>query len=214
MAEVTDRAGETARARAALYRLLARVFTGRPTAGLLKGLKEKTVLEALAAYGVVFDADFIAAEEEEQAEEMAAEYTRLFFGPGPHIAPYESVFVLAGSEERPRLWGEATVRVADFYREAGLETAPGATPDHLSLELEAMAALAEAEADKRSAGDGETAARLLELQERFRREHLAGWVPALSREVRKISKNGFYHNMALLAENQVQAGCGGNGPAC
>ncbi|GBE57498.1 chaperone protein TorD [bacterium BMS3Abin01] len=207
-------ARELAKARAALYRLLSRVFVAKPTEELLRGLKDKEMLDALAAYEVVFGPDFIAAAEEQQARELAVEYTRLFFGPGPHIAPFESVFVRGEGEDRPRLWGQATVEVANFYREAGLEMAEGVTPDHLSLEFEAMAALAQAEADKRVEGDAESAEQLLAMQDRFCREHLLRWVPALCREVDRSSESSFYRNMALLAQNQVRTQCGENDLIC
>lgn len=199
---------EIARARAALYMLLSRVFSGKPTRELLKGLKEKATLDALAAFEVVFEPDFIAREEEGQAQELAVEYTRLFHGPGPHIAPYESVFVRGEGEDGPRLWGEATVQVADFYRQAGLEVDGSRTPDHLGLEFAAMAAMAEAEAARWSEGDLEGAERIKDLQDRFCSEHLLRWVPEVCRAVENVTRSSFYRGMAHLAENQVRMQCG------
>lgn len=199
---------EMARARSGVYRLLSRVFAAKPTRELLRGLKDKDMLDALAAFEVVLGPDFIAGEETQQAAELAIEYTRLFHGPGPHIAPYESVFIRGEGDDGPRLWGRATLDVAEFYREAGLELAEGQTPDHLSLEFEAMAALAEAEADMWASGKVEAANRLLGLQERFCREHLLRWVPELSRAIDSNTRSGFYRHMALLAKNQVLMQCG------
>jgi TorA maturation chaperone TorD len=206
--DVARDANEMAQARAALYGLLSRVFSGKPTGELLKGLKEKATLDALAAFEVVFEPDFIAGEDERQAQELAVEYTRLFHGPGPHIAPYESVFVHGEGEDKPRLWGEATAKVAEFYRQAGLEVDGNRMPDHLGLEFAAMAALAEAEAARRNEEDYEGAARLKDLQNRFCSEHLLRWVPDLCRVIESGTRSSFYRGMAHLAQNQVKMQCG------
>jgi len=192
-----------ARARAGLYRLLARVFGQAPTSRLIEGLKDEQMLRALAAFGVSFDDDFLAGEEKAQAEEAGAEFARLFVGPGPHLAPYESVYVRSAEEEGPRLWGRATVEVTRFYDEAGLKFPQGRIPDHLALEFEAMALLAEAEADQRRAGGREEAQRLLDLGKRFAKEHLLCWVPDFCQEVKAKTKSSFYRNMAVLAGSLV-----------
>ena len=207
--ESNERLSETAQARAAIYGLLGRVFSAKPSCELLKGLKDKQMLDALAAFEVVLEPDFIAGEEKQQAGELAAEYTRLFLGPGPHIAPYESVFIPGEGEESPRLWGEATREVAKFFEEAGLELGEGETPDHISLEFGAIAVLAQEEAEKRESGDSEEADRLREMQLRFCSEHPARWVPELSRAVADSTRSGFYRSMVLLAENVVRMHCGG-----
>lgn len=205
----SGRASETARARAAIYGVLSRVFAGKPTSELLRALKKREMLDALSAFEVVMSPDFIAGDDTEQAHELAVEFTRLFIGPGPHIAPYESVFVLGDGEDLPRLWGKATLEVADFYAEAGLSPAEQEVPDHLSLELEAVAALAREEAEQWESGDTEEATRLRDLQKSFCSEHLERWVPEFCRAVSERSASGFYRNMALLAKNTVRMHCGG-----
>lgn len=198
-----------ARARAGLYGLVSRVFSDRPTPELLKGMKDPEMVEALASFDVVFDEAFLAGDEEGQAGELAVEYTRLFLATGPHIAPYESVFVRAWSEDKPQLWGEATVAVSKFYKEIGLELRPGQTPDQLGLELEAMAIMAECEAARREAGDAEGAALLERQQRRFCEEHLNIWVPEICEAVERETKSVFYRGMATLASALVQLHCGG-----
>ncbi len=194
---------ELARARAGLHSLLARVFSAAPTAELLKGVKDPEVLSSLAACGIAFDEEFLSGGVEEQIRELAAEFTRLFIGPGPHIAPFESVFVRSPGEYQPRLWGGATVAVAGFYEEAGLRFHGSQIPDHLGLEFEAMAALARAEAESRESGDREEAGRLLELERRFCREHLLRWAPDLCLAVERETTSGFYRGMAALARTLV-----------
>lgn len=199
---------ELARAKAGLYGLLARVFGGKPSPELVRGMKDRQMLDSLAAFGISFDEDFLAGSEEELAGELAVEYTRLFVGPGPHIAAYESVYVRGEGEGEPRLWGRMTAEVAEFYREAALQIPEGRTPDHLGVELEAMALLAREEAGKLEAGDKAGAGRLDELQRRFCEEHLLRWVPEVCREVEGAARSSFYRSMAALAAEMVGIACG------
>ena len=76
-------------------------------------------------------------------EELLDEYERLFVGPGrTPCPPYESLW-LGGQPrlEQGRLMGAASVAVADLYRGLGLDVAAAAheLPDHVAIELEALA---------------------------------------------------------------------------
>jgi TorA maturation chaperone TorD len=78
-------------------------------------------------------------------DDLRTEHTRLFItaaAPKRTIPPYASVhFDGSGS-----LCGKATERTRDFYRQYGYDLANEAEPaDHLSLELDFLAALAEEE---------------------------------------------------------------------
>lgn len=190
---------DDALARAGICRLLGRIFSAKPSAELIAGLKQEQMLAVLGSLGVVFDDDFVSGDAGEQAEALAVEFTRLFVGPGPHIAAYESVFVQGYAEDEPRLWGEATGEVESFYREAGLDIeAAGEIPDYIGIELEAMAELAAAEAARRDEGETAEARRLWELQQQFAREHLGRWLPEFSRVVAERSASSFYRGMAAL----------------
>ena len=198
-----------ARARAGLYGLAARVFSARPTPELIEAMKGPEMIGSLAAFGIVFDEDFLAGSAEEQAEELAVEFARLFVATGrQRLAPYESVFLRAWHEDMPQLWGEATVEVAKFYGEAGLELRPGQTPDHLALELESMAVLADCESARLEAGDVTGAAETRELQDQFCREHLIRWVPEICQAVEERTGSVFYRNMAVLTASLVKLHCG------
>ncbi len=200
---------EMARARSGLYGLASRVYSDTPTAALLKGMKDPEMLGSLAVFEAGFDEEFLAGDEEAQAEELAVEYARLFLATGEHIAPYESVFIRGWSEEKPQLWGEATVAVAKFYEEAGLELKSGQTPDHLGLELEAMAVLAECEAARRGSGDVPGAGELEELQRRLCQEHLVKWVPEICEAIQRRTVSSFYRGIAALTASLVRLHCGG-----
>lgn len=201
-------AAALAQAHSAVFGLLARVFSAAPTPELVTAMKGREMLESLAACDLAFAKDYTAAGDASLAESLAQEYTRLFAGPGPHIAAYESVYVPGEGELEPRLWGAAAVAVAGFYREIGLELPEGRLPDHLGVELEAMALIAGAEAGSLSAGDVAGAQRLAGLKDRFCREHLLRWVPAVCKDVQRGARSSFYKSMAALAVGLVEATCG------
>jgi TorA maturation chaperone TorD len=122
------------------------------------------------------------------AEELLDEYERLFVGPGrTPCPPYESLW-LSGQPrlEQGRLMGAASVAVADLYRGLGLDVAAAAheLPDHLAIELEALAvALSEGAAAEEARGA-------------LLHEHLLSWLPALCAAVEREARQPFY---ALLA---------------
>ncbi len=49
------------------------------------------MLAALSAAGVALDGAFLERAKAGVIEDRAVEYTRLFIGPGGHVAPYASV---------------------------------------------------------------------------------------------------------------------------
>ncbi|MHB1391187.1 MAG: TorD/DmsD family molecular chaperone [Thermoleophilia bacterium] len=202
---------QLAAARAGFFGLLARVFGSRPTVQLIQGMREPQMLEALEAFGVTLGTDIEPGGEEEQVRALAVEYTRLFVGPGPHIAAYESVYVSGEDGARRQLWGQAATEVAGFYGELGLELPPGQMPDHLSLELQAMAVMAQSQADMLVAGDEDGAALVAGMQEKFCREHLSRWVPEVCREVERETGSDFYRGMAALAAGLIEMVCGSDG---
>ncbi|MHB0867468.1 MAG: TorD/DmsD family molecular chaperone [Thermoleophilia bacterium] len=198
---------QLARAQAGFFGLLARVFGAKPTEELIRAMREPEMVAALAAFGVSWAAEPEPGGDEQQARALAVEYTRLFVGPGPHIAAYESVYVPGAGETQARLWGQAATEVARFYRELGLELPEGQMPDHLSLELQAMAVMAQSQADRLTAGDEDGAAILAGLQEKFCREHLSRWVPEVCREVERETRSSFYSGMAALVAGLIEMVC-------
>jgi len=199
---------EMAAARAAVYGLLARVFSAKPSVELVKAMKDRSMSVSLAACGLAMDEDFTGAADAVLAQSLAEEYTRLFVGPGPRIAAYESVYLPGEGDRGARLWGAATVAVDRFYREIGLELPEGRIPDHLGIELEAMALMAGAEAERLLAGDEEGAGRLSIMQQKFCQEHLLRWVPAVCGDIEQEARSSFYKSMAVLAAGLVEAVCG------
>ena len=184
-----------ATARSRLYGLLASVFRREPDDALLGEIANGRLGRQLAAAG--FDlGDAIARQSPERLREaLAEEFTRLFLGPGPHIAPYESVQLRRGSGI---LWGEETVAVKRFMEAAGFAFAEGFSdmPDHVSVELEFLSALARLEADAWGRGDRPAAANALRWQQDFIARHAGKWMPAFCRKVRQDVRLPFYRVFA------------------
>lgn len=126
-----------------------------------------------------------------EREEFA--FNRLFVGPGELKAPpYASVYL----DPEPTLMGETTMTVRGIYNAVGLvspwkNTLPD---DHLSLELDAAAAMA-ATLD-RSWDD-----KLGQLRAFFLQEHMLAWVP---RFVRAVEDSGEDAPAVLYAARQLE----------
>jgi TorA maturation chaperone TorD len=159
--------------RSSIYQLLASVYLREPD-GKLTELFAKAGLDPKVAL-----------------DDLAVEYTRLFIGPGKHIAPYESV-------HRPgdtgMLWGESTAAVKRFIEASGLKYKSTFTemPDHIGAEFEFMQKLIalEAEGDKKSR----------QIQKKFFEEHLLRWVPNFCRKVKEEARLDFYKEAAEMTE--------------
>lgn len=130
-------------------------------------------------------------------EDLAVEYTRLFGGLKEGYGlppPLESA--ASGSLAAP----EIPVVLAQRYAEAGFPSiVNGAPPDHLGTELKFLAVLCYAEMRARESGQTAEAARSMELQRRFLRDHVNRWVPDRWRETASAAKESFYRVAAEIA---------------
>ena len=181
------------RCRAAVYRLLARIWR--------RELDEQTLAEL--ASGPLRDA-FRAAggsppetTEAGELDALAIDYCRVFLGPASHLPPYQSV------------WSEGQFQgaaVASLQRYVELFPAGRwdsvAMLDHLGIELEIMACLLEqltsvsAWPDEPSE-EFETA--MLEIARSFFRDHLS-WPQPLCAAVRQRAQTAFYRTMAEMTD--------------
>ncbi len=131
---------------------------------------------------------------------LAEEYWHWFGDPaGPRIHLIESVYTqwtrLAGpglpfANERGWMGGDSAVHMADLYSSLGL-TVPeewAHAPDHLALEMEFLALLAE------HGTPGQ--------QEQFLRQHL-GWLPHLVSRAEAAGVDGFYRALLTLVAQVV-----------
>jgi TorA maturation chaperone TorD len=120
------------------------------------------------------------------------EYERLFVGPGPvPCPPYESFW--RGDvdiELRYGLMGPCTATLRRVYEHLGLELRPsaGELPDHLPIELEALAYAL-------SLADSIEAARSLFF------DHVQKWLPWFCRAVAREAGHPFYRDLARLTND-------------
>jgi len=132
----------------------------------------------------------------EEVPALLDEYERLFVGPGQvPCPPYESFWREdVPVDIRRTLMGPCTADLKRMYLELGLQVSSrsGELPDHIAIELEAMAyALSFDET-------GPVARQIFE-------EHLARWLPRLCRAVAHEAEQSFYRNLAVLTLDWLAA---------
>ncbi len=203
-AAVADRRAETARQRSQLYGFLAALYRHEPTADFLRRLREPAFTKALSGAGCHLESDVFGRPEDELADELAVEFTRLFIGPGKHVSPHESVHRNAGGGQ---LWGEATGEVMSFINRCGFAFSPEylGLPDHISVEMEFMEALVAREAGAWGRNDLGEATKLLKLEKDFIDNHLGRWIPRFCREVMASADQTFYGKIAGLTAAFVES---------
>jgi len=186
-----------AQERAQLYRLLAAAFGHEPLRAFLHRLRRGTVQNLLSRSGMDLGEEFFANPLGTVQDELAEEYTRLFLGPGRHISAHESVQLPDGSGT---LWGEETVLVKRFIETAGFDFEHdfNGIPDHISVELEFLARLADAEAGAWAAGDEASAGNILDWQRDFISRHAEKWMPGFCAKVEKAARLPFYRVFSEL----------------
>lgn len=192
------------------YGLLALVFRNAPTPELVARLRSPPLAETLGGLGYDVAKD-LAGELDEATERLAEQYTHVFVGPGPHVAPYASVHC----DGEGGLWADSTVQVKRFIEATGLSFQGkwDSIPDHISIELELMQRLAEYEAtlwdqavsdqERGSANCEEQLRQCRQIQERFLRDHLCKWIHRFAERVGGRPEGGFYLQMAELTESIV-----------
>jgi TorA maturation chaperone TorD len=122
--------------------------------------------------------------------ELLDEYERLFVGPGPvPCPPYESFWRDdVPVEIRRSLMGPCTEDLRRLYGELGLQISPraGELPDHIAVELEAMAYALSID----ESGD---------LARQLFFDHVRRWLPRLCRAVGHETQHGVYRELAELS---------------
>ena len=181
--------------RALAARLLARWWS-RPVAEEVAAWREGWLDAADTARSLgCCGADLVplAAAVDDEAE-LLAEYERLFVGPGRvPCPPYESLWRDDGKRlEQGRLMSTATASVTRLYRGLDIAVRNDAheLPDHLAVELEALAYAFEV--------DEEAADELLS-------DHLLRWVPKLAATVEREAQLEFYRLLAGLTPGWLAA---------
>ena len=194
----------TAKDRSGLYGFLAEVFRAEPTPALLRKIRDGRFVETLTAAEAHLGEDFAAQPEAELLEDLAVEYTRLFLGPGKHVHPYAATY-LGGAGAS--LCGPTTVWARDFMERAGFTLMPEhhGLPDHVGVELEFMAGMAEREARAIEGSDLEAAAECRWIQKEFLQNHLGRWLPEFCGHAAEHAELTFYREMARLAGRFIES---------
>ncbi len=118
-------------------------------------------------------------------EDLQVEYTRLFINAVPGvIAPlYGSVYLSSDG----KLYGPSAVKTKEFYRSCGFDmSSEWDMPDHICLELEFLALLAE---------EGQE-----DEEERFLNECFRTWFPAFRDKVLNEVRHPFYRVLVNLID--------------
>ncbi len=186
-----------ARLRQGIYRLAAAGFA-RPRSDL--GDLGVSSIEVLVGLDL-FDYPFGPAWEEvartlEAADpsQLASAHVELFDrGVGPDACPpFESAH---RSEGRPGAEAALYAQLRRDYQTFGLQPATTAiTPDHITVELEAMSWLCRIERQQREAG--RSVAMTLARQQAFLRDHLVSWIPSFASQLRRADRHPFYSALA------------------
>lgn len=145
----------------------------------------RTILGELDRCGDSLEIDRSFTENRDWLESLQVEHTRLFLNGVPQVAapPYGSVYL----DPEGLLYGSSAMRVKEFYRKRNLAPAgEGDIPDHLCLELEFLALLAE----QGKSGD----------EELFLKEHFRPWFPLFQARVLHECRHPFYRVLVQLID--------------
>ncbi len=136
-------------------------------------------------------------------EQFQVEYTRLFIGPYKMLAPpYESVYHNGDGT----LMGNSTLEVMSLFREAGYSLADDYhdAPDHIATELEFMHILVAGISEFVQKNDTVAAEQYMRILISFLTDHLANWIPGLTRQVETVTGSEFYRSLARITRRTIE----------
>jgi TorA maturation chaperone TorD len=189
--------------RAGVYRILQGLLGNEPNEEILQQLGSAAVHDVLSLfataegeYGQALDvllaeAAVCRSGGTEAIEQLSNGFTALFVGPGKVEAdPWESFYLSRDNT----LFQSTTLEVRKAYVAQGLlpQAYPNVADDHVALELDFMARLAERLEDAFEANDSQRAGEYLFASESFIREHLINWIPAFVKVLGKARHSYFY----------------------
>lgn len=140
--------------------------------------------------------------DETMLQDLNADSTQLFFGPGRVLAPlWESVYF---TEER-LVFQESTLDVRRWYQQFKLEpeNLNKEPDDHIALEMVFIAHLANLGAQALKMGDEKECEKLLQAQREFINEHLLKWATVWCQQVFDHAQTDFYRGIALLTNGAL-----------
>jgi TorA maturation chaperone TorD len=154
----------------------------------------------------------VCIEDEKCWREYSAELTSLLISKYKHVPcpPYESIYRV---KTKPRMFDVPSIgdSLRRFYSYLGLEADIGGkvpSPDHISVELEYMAALHDIEKILLSENDLEKielAREVKGLKSEFIQKHLGTWLGGFAECLRRNSRNNIIIKLAELLEELAPA---------
>lgn len=210
MSAPTDSAGESVAlealllARAHLYALFRKLFGAAPDAAVLEALLGEATADAVDEYADDetmrgfgrFLSDLAAAGDRAALLEAARdEHVRLLVGPGALPAlPWEA----SHRTGEPTVFQEGTLAVRAAYRARGVQPRrmQRVPDDHVALECAFMAREARRSLSQLIAGDVRALAAGLRAQQSFAVEHLAEWLGAYAKGLRRSKTAVLYPQAA------------------
>ena len=169
--------------RAAVYRLLARLWQRELDSATLDKLQRAPLREAYLAAGGSVPQQIDAA----LLDELASDYCQLFLGPRGHVPPYQSVWT------EGRFHGAAVASLREYF--ALLTTRQWEDvemPDHIAIAFEVMAYLLEQLQPSDCTASQQAAT--LDLTAAFFRDHVA-WIEPLCAAAGQRAQTQFYRDM-------------------
>jgi len=205
---------KTAIGRSKIYYWLAHLFLANPTYEDLVRALDAQLLLALEETidgnepAVAWLRSFAKNLDRVSADRVSQTYSELFVVPipGKYLPPYESCLRERISESiYGEIMGNASGRVAQFYRRNGFEpTAENTPPDHVGIELLFMSMMCQRETEAIAEKEQGQSMQLRTQELSFLREHLHSWLPDFAQALTKRENADFYAKLAQIAEIFVQ----------
>jgi TorA maturation chaperone TorD len=195
--------------RSSMYRLCQIVLGNEPS----KEMLEQLVSDSAQQVFLLFDdgqEEFLKATQtlrvksteflnggEGALDKLIDAFTGLFVGPGmPEAPPWESYYL----NTHHTLFEKTTLEVRIAYVDQGLLPAayPHVADDHIGIELDFLARLAERAEASYEKGDTTAVKGALSASKAFIKEHLAKWVPDFMAMLAKTKHSDLYLETATL----------------
>lgn len=186
---------ENAAARAAVFRLLARLWAQEISRDLAEQLSRPPVAPVLQQLG---DFSIRTPVGDDDLQQWAVDFCQLFIGPRDHLLPYQSVW------DEGRLAGDAASSMRTFFDVLGYQSPwdRKLMDDHLAVQLDVMGHLLEQAASQQVATD-EDRRWLVDLLIAYVKLHLT-WPDRLLDRVARRAATPLYQSLAAMTATFLQ----------
>jgi TorA maturation chaperone TorD len=191
--------------RANIYGILSHIYMHELTDDFVQDFLNNDFISKL-----IEDLDILTSELElDNLEKLSIEYTRLFIGPSPHVAPYASVHYdtenLSG-----QIWGSITGEIKRFIEFHGLYfNSEGVIPDHVSILYEFMEKIIRSKVSISRSNQNRSVKRekrnkAYEIQRQFFLKYIDPWIDSLFSNVLKANPHVFYKTVVDFNKNFIE----------